>query len=755
MSGITAPLEPSLAGASLHRRAFNGYQWVSTVDHKRIGLLYIFSALLFFLIGGVEALLMRIQLAQPNNHFLSPDVYNAMFTLHGTTMIFLVIVPVQLGLAVYMVPLMIGARDMALPRLNALSFWLTLFGGMLLYASLLTGHAPAAGWFSYAPLSEQPYSFYQGMGYWLLALLTIGIGTLTNGLNLILTIFTMRAPGMTIRRLPLFVWMMLVDAFLIVVALPVLNGALVMLLADRQFGAHFFKPDVNGSAVLWQHFFWSFGHPEVYIMIIPAWGMISEIIPVFSRKPIFGYTFVAMSTVAIALLSFGVWMHHMFTMGLPMVQYYIFSAASMLIAVPTGVKIFAWIGTMWGGSIRFTVSMLFAIAFLIQFTLGGLSGVMFAAVPVDWQLQASYFLVAHLHYVLFGGAVFAIYSGVYYWFPKMSGRLLSERIGKWHFWLTVVGFNATFMVQHALGVQGMPRRVYTYPDLPGWFPMNLISTIGTMILAVSVLVFLWNLIWSFHKGKFAGDNPWEGWSLEWATSSPPPDDNFTLVPPIKGRRPLWNLAHPNQEISGRKTSTDADQRVTQAKEWQILKWMSENPSRACMAMFLASESIFFITLIAAFIFFHRVKDGPTAHETLHPLSTFMYSLFLFASSFTAWRAGVGADWRQVNRVKWWLLGTIALGTTFLLFQGREFTNLVHQHVTIAGNIFGSTFFILTGFHGLHVAAGVIMLCVIYGLLLAKKLPESKQSMATIGLYWHFVDVVWVVIFGIVYLWGTA
>jgi cytochrome c oxidase subunit I len=731
------------------------YRWVSTVDHKKIGLLYIYSALFFFLVGGVEAMLMRIQLAQPNNHFLSPDVYNAMFTLHGTTMIFLVVVPVQLGLAVYMVPLMIGARDMALPRLNALSFWLTLFGGLLLYASLITGHAPAAGWFSYAPLSERPYSFYQGMGYWLLALLTIGIGTLTNGLNLILTIFTMRAPGMTIRRLPLFVWMMLIDAFLIIAALPALNGALVMLLADREFGAHFFKPHEDGSAVLWQHFFWSFGHPEVYIMIMPAWGMISEIIPVFSRKPIFGYTFVAMSTVAIALLSFGVWMHHMFTMGLPMVQYYIFSAASMLIAVPTGVKIFAWIGTMWGGSIRFSVAMLFAIAFLIQFTLGGLSGVMFAAVPVDWQLQSSYFLVAHLHYVLFGGAVFAIFSGVYYWFPKMSGRLLSERIGKWHFWLTVLGFNATFMVQHVLGVRGMPRRVYTYPDLPGWFPMNLISTIGSAILGISVLVFLWNILWSYKKGAVAGDNPWEGWSLEWAAASPPPEHNFDLVPPIHGRRPLWNLAHPDATTKGTKVSSGSQQGIIQAKESQVLAWLSENKSRACMALFLGSESIFFITLIAAFIYFHRAAHGPTAHETLDPISTGLYSIFLFASSFTAWRAGVGADRNQLGKTKFWLLGTIALGTAFLLFQAHEFVTLIGKKVTLGGNVFGSTFFTLTGFHGLHVAAGVIMLAVIYGLLVAKKLPQPKPSMATVSIYWHFVDAVWVVIFAIVYLWGAS
>jgi cytochrome c oxidase subunit I len=752
MSDLPLTLDPMAGDVESPAQTGGLYRWLSTVDHKRIGLLYIFAALFFFLVGGVEALMMRIQLAWPNNHFLSPDAYDAMFTLHGTTMIFLVVVPLQLGIAVYMVPLMIGAREMALPRLNAFSFWITLFGGVLLYASVATGHAPAAGWFSYAPLSEQPYSFYPGMDYWLLALLTIGIGTITNGLNLILTIFAMRAPGMVIRRLPLFVWMMLVDAFLIIFALPVLNGALVMLLADRQLGAHFFKPDESGSAVLWQHFFWSFGHPEVYIMIIPAWGMISEVIPVFSRKPIFGYTFVAMSTVAIALLSFGVWVHHMFTMGLPMVQYYIFSAASMLIAVPTGVKIFAWIGTMWGGSIRLTVSMLFAVAFLIQFTLGGLSGVMFAAVPIDWQLQASYFLVAHMHYVLFGGTLFAVFAGIYYWFPKMSGRLLSERIGKWHFWLTVLGFNATFMVQHVLGMRGMPRRVYTYPDLPGWFPMNLISTIGAFILGFSVLVFLFNVLWSLRNGQIAGDNPWEGWSLEWATTSPPPEHNFDLVPPILGRRPLWNLAHPTSQTAGTKRTDDDG--FLHSRETRGIQWIVANLPRASMAFFLASESLFFLTLIIAFIYFHHWGRGPTARGSLDPLSTGLYSIFLFASSFTVWRASANADGNNNNRLGWWLLATIVLGTTFLVFQSREFASLVHKKITVGTNLFSSTFFTLTGFHGLHVAVGLIMLLGLWTLVVSKKLAKPSRSLETIGLYWHFVDAVWVVIFSIVYLWGA-
>ncbi len=518
--------------------------WVSSVDHKEIGILYLVTSLVFFLVGGLEALVIRAQLARPGEHLVSPDTYNQIFTMHGTTMIFLVLVPLLLGFATYMVPLMIGARDMAFPRLNAFSYWVFLFGGLLLYFSFVAGGAPAAGWFSYAPLSEKAYSFGSGVDYWALGLLAVGTGTVAAGINLIVTILRLRVPGMSIRRLPLFVWMVLVNSFLIVLAMPALNAALVMLLLDRLLQAHFFNPATGGSALMWQHYFWIFGHPEVYIMILPAFGIISEVIPVFSRKPIFGYEFLAGSTVAIGFLSFGVWVHHMFATGLGFPVYFVFAAGSLLIAVPTGSKIFNWIATMWGGSLRFTTSMLFAFAFLIEFTIGGLSGVSFAAIPVDWQVTDTYYVVAHLHYVLFGGTVLALLAGTYYWYPKMTGRLLDERLGKWHFWLTIIGFNVTFFVQHFAGLAGMSRRVYTYPDRPWLAPLNLISSLGSVVLAVSVLVFLWNLVISRRRGRPAGDNPWQGWSLEWATSSPPPAHNFDLVPPVLGRRPLWDLAHP-------------------------------------------------------------------------------------------------------------------------------------------------------------------------------------------------------------------
>jgi cytochrome c oxidase subunit I len=521
--------------------------WIASVDHKQIGLMYLMATLGFFVVGGVEALLMRLQLARPNQAFLSPQLYNQLFTMHGTTMIFFVVMPMLIGFATYLVPLMIGARDMAFPRLNALSFWLLLFGGLLLHYSFVAGQgasAPDIGWFAYAPLSENAYTFSSGVTYWALALLVAGIGTIAAALNFIVTILTLRTPGMHMRRLPLFGWMVFVNAFLILIALSVLNAALVMLLADRLFDANFFRPLAGGSAILWQHLFWAFGHPEVYIMVLPAFGIISEVIPVFARKPIFGYEVVAGSTLAIGFLSLGVWAHHMFTVGLNYTVYAVFAATSLLIAVPTGIKIFNWTATMWGGAIRFTTAMYFALAFLIQFTVGGLSGVMFATVPIDWQTTDSYFVVAHFHYVLFGGTAFAMMAGFYYWYPKMTGRLLSETWGRVHFWLMVIGFNLTFFVQHFLGLFGMPRRVFTYPDLPYLGRLNLVSTVGAFIMALAVLVFLVNLLRSLRGGTPAGDNPWQAWTLEWATTSPPPVDNFDRVPPVRSRRPLWDLAHP-------------------------------------------------------------------------------------------------------------------------------------------------------------------------------------------------------------------
>jgi cytochrome c oxidase subunit I len=519
--------------------------WFTTVDHKLIGIMYLWSTVFFFVAGFIEALLIRIQLMFPNNTALSPSAYNQIFTMHGTTMIFLVLTPLLLGFITYFLPLMVGANEMAYPRLNAFSFWTFLFGGVLLHFSLLSGSAPNVGWFSYAPLSERAFSPSTGVDYWALSILLMGIGSIGGAINFVMTTLFYRAKGLSMTKLPLFVWMAFVNSFLILIAFPVLNAGLVMLLIDRQLDAHFFLTYSGGSAIMWQHLFWTFGHPEVYILALPAFGMISEIIPVFSRKPIFGYEFVASSTVAIALLSFGVWAHHMFATGLGNTFNAFFAATSMLIAVPTGVKVFNWTATMWGGSIRFSTPMLFAMAFLIDFTIGGLSGVLFAVVPVDLRLTDTYFVVAHLHYVFLGGSLTAGIAATYYWFPKITGRMLSEKLGRWNFWLFFIGFNGTFFGFHLLGMLGMPRRVFTYPDLPYLGMLNFFSTLSAIVLGISFIIFIWNIFYSLRNGRPAGDNPWDAWTLEWYTSSPPPAKNFGSIPFVRSRRPLWDLHHPD------------------------------------------------------------------------------------------------------------------------------------------------------------------------------------------------------------------
>jgi cytochrome c oxidase subunit 1 len=526
-------------------------EWISSVDHKMLGIMYLLVALFFFVIGGIEALLMRIQLALPLNHVLGPEAYNQIFTMHGTTMIFFVAMPAVFGFAVYFVPLMIGANEMAFPRLNAFSLWLTFFGGLLLYFSFLAGGAPDAGWFNYAPLNQDNYSGTHGIDYYSLGLLITGIGSVSVSINLIVTVLYFRVEGMGLNKLPLFVWMIFVNSFLVLAALPALNVALASLLMDRILHAHFFNTASGGSALLWQHLFWVFGHPEVYIVILPAFGILSEVFQVFSRKPIFGYSFVAASSVAIALLAFGVWIHHMFAVGLGNTVNSFFSASSMLIGIPTGIKIFNWMATMYGGRIRFSVSMMFAIAFLVEFTIGGLSGIAFSIVPIDWQLTDTYYVVAHLHYVFVGGTVFGLFAGLFYWFPKMSGKMLDEKLGAWFFWLFAIGFNLTFLVQHVLGLLGMPRRVYTYPDLPWYGVLNFISTIGAFIMGISVLLLVYLIGKSLKHGKDAGNDPWDAVTLEWIASSPPDLKNFDEVPIVSGTRPLWDLKHPKEKNNGK------------------------------------------------------------------------------------------------------------------------------------------------------------------------------------------------------------
>jgi cytochrome c oxidase subunit I len=520
------------------------WSWFTTVDHKKIAILYGATALVFFAVGGIEALLIRLQLARPDGTVLTANQYNQLFTMHGTTMVFLLGMPLASAFGNYLIPLMIGARDVAFPRLNMMGYWIFLFGGLFIYSSFLLGGAPNNGWFGYAPLSSTPMDsgFLPGRGpdFWAVGLIMLGIGSVATAVNFIVTVLNMRAPGMTLMRMPVFVWMMLVVAFLTLFAMPPVTAALIEVFLSRHFGANFFNPEAGGDPLLYQHLFWIFGHPEVYILILPGMGIVSEILPVFSRKPLFGYAVVVFSGIAIGFLGWGVWAHHMFATGLGPVAVSAFSLSTMLIAVPTGVKIFNWLGTIWGGSIRLKTPMLFALGFIAMFTLGGLSGVMHSIVPSDWQQTDTYFVVAHFHYVLFGGLVFGIFGGLHYWHPKVFGKMLNEGLGKTCFWLMLIGFNMTFFPMHFLGFEGQPRRTYTYPKGFGWETLNTLETVGAFIIALAVLVYLVNVIYTSRRGPKAPTDPWDARTLEWLTSSPPPPYNFAEVPIVTHRDELWH-----------------------------------------------------------------------------------------------------------------------------------------------------------------------------------------------------------------------
>jgi len=515
------------------------WSWLTTVDHKRIGMLYLMTALSFFIIGGLEAVIIRIQLQAPNQHLVSAEFYNQLFTMHGTTMIFLVIMPLSAAFFNFLMPLQIVARDVAFPRLNAFSYWVYLFAGLFITIPIFFQMAPNGGWFGYTPLTTRPFSPGINIDFWVIGLQILGISSLAAAFNFITTIINLRAPGMTLMRMPMFTWMSFVVQFLLILAFPVITIALVFLLFDRFFGTQFYEVAAGADPLLWQHLFWIFGHPEVYILVLPAFGLVSEVLPTYSRKPLFGYPVMVYSGILIGVLGFGVWAHHMFAVGLGAIADSFFALATMLIGIPTGVKIFNWMATMAQGSIRFTTSMKFGIGLVALFTIGGISGVMHSSPPADLQQTDSYFIVAHFHYVLFGGSIMGIFAGMYHYFPKMTGRLLDEKLGNIHFWLTFIGMNLTFFPMHFAGMLGMPRRIYTYDSGQGWDAFNMMSSIGAYLLTVATAVFFYNFFKSRRSGPIAGSNPWGAGTLEWSIPSPAPEYNFATLPTVTSRYPLW------------------------------------------------------------------------------------------------------------------------------------------------------------------------------------------------------------------------
>ncbi len=791
--------------------------WLNTIDHKRVAVLYGVSALLFMVLGGIEALLIRIQLFEPNNKFLSAHAYNQVFTMHGTTMIFLVVMPLLLGAAAnFIVPLQIGARDVAFPRINALSFWIFLSGAAFLHMGWFWHHGglPDAGWFGYANLTERQYTPGMAIDFWDIGLLILGISTVLTGLNFFTTIVTMRAPGMTYMRMPMFVWSILITSILILLAFPPLTVGLIFLFMDRFFGTHYYQAVAGATPILWQHLFWLFGHPEVYIMALPAFGMISELLPTFSRKPLFGYPMMVYSVILIAFLSYGVWGHHMFATGMGPVADATFAITSMLIAIPTGIKIFSWIATVWGGSLRMTTAFYFALGFIIEFTIGGLSGIMHASVPIDLQQTDSYFVVAHFHYVLFGGVMFAILGSFYYWWPKVTGRMLNEKLGKLQFWLTVIGFNGTFFPMHFLGTWGMPRRIYTYGAGMGWTFWNQFETVSAFILGLAFLIMFINLLTSLFNGEIAPADPWDGRTLEWSMPSPPPAFNFVTIPEVHARDAFWarkygstgSRASQAPAVAGDPPNTKAAEHIHMPEPsffpivlagglllcglgmvvawWRLIMaggaiiFLSiigmafqyptfgqktheteaasggggEDLRKVGVWAFIGSESVFFATLIATFMVYKsRNLGGPGANVLEIPLTSFSTFILLMSSLLMvlALAATQRGDrvWQRV-----WLCGTVIFGLIFLGDQAYEFTSLYGHGLGFTTDLFSQCFFTLVGFHGAHVAIGVIWLSVLLVASFMDRLPKSRAlSVELAGLYWHFVDIVWVVIFTLVYL----
>src|SRR3984893_11494256 len=801
--------------------------WLTTIDHKRVAVMYLASALFFMAFGGLEAMAIRVQLWHPDNHALSAATYDAFFTMHGTTMIFLVVMPLLLGFfGNFLIPLQIGARDVAFPRLNALSFWLALVAGILLHLGWIRGGLPDAGWFGYANLTERYFTPGLAIDWWVIGLLVSGTSTVLTGLNFLTTIIAMRAPGMTYMRMPMFMWSLLVTSILILIAFPALTIGLIFLLFDRFFDTHFYVASAGATPILWQHLFWLFGHPEVYIMALPAFGMMSEILPVFSRKPLFGYAGMAYSMVLIGFLSYGVWGHHMFATGMGPVADSTFAITTMLIAIPTGIKVFSWCATVWGGSLRMKAAFYFGIAAVLEFTLGGLSGVMHAAVPIDLQQTDTYFVVAHFHYVLFGGMMFAILGGFYYWWPKITGRMMNETVGKWQFWLTIIGFNGTFFPMHFLGVWGMPRRIYTYAPGMGWDFWNGFETGCAYLLFITFAMFGYDLIWSLFYGEKAEADPWDARTLEWATPSPPPPYNFENIPIARGRDAFWidkygviveGHGHGHSMPARGETSGVGAPAIVEHHDTSghgtphmpapslypllfalglvvggagaMMNWVRidilaglllffaiigmafeypdhgeehphQDPStytgidhrKAGMWAFLGSECVFFACLISTYMVYKPRNVGTGAEVLNIPLTSFstfilLMSSFLMVLALAATQRG-DRKWSTI-----WLFGTAFFGLVFLGGPYYAFTTVfLQEHLSMQGSIFGQTFYTLVGTHGTHVAIGVIWLLVMAVASATGRAGKSGAlSVEIVGLYWHFVDVVWILIFTLIYL----
>ena len=634
----TAAPAPAYAGSASASGEQTGLMsWLTTVDHKRIGTLYLWTSLTFLFVGGIEAFIMRLQLMQPNGQVVSAETFNQLFTMHGTTMVFLVVMPLSAAFFNYLIPLQIGARDVAFPRLNAFSYWVYLFGGLFMTVPTFFGTAPNGGWFGYAPLTTIQFSGGLNIDFWVLGLQILGVSSLAAAFNFITTIINMRAPGMTLMRMPIFTWMSFVVQFLLILAFPAITAALVFLLFDRFFGTQFYTLAAGADPLLWQHLFWVFGHPEVYILILPAFGLASEILPTFSKKPLFGYNVMVYSGIMIGFLGFGVWAHHMFAVGMGATADTIFSMATMLIGIPTGVKIFNWVATMWGGNLKFTVAMKFAIALVGLFTIGGISGVMHSSAPADLQQTDTYFIVAHFHYVLFGGSIMGIMGGIYYYYPKMVGRFMNETLGNWHFWLFFIGMNMTFFPMHFSGMLGMPRRVYTYDVGQGWETFNLWSTIGVFFQGAGLLIFAYNFFKSRSNGAPASNDPWGAGTLEWSIPSPPPEYNFAQLPVVTSRYPLWDLKSPERTADLAHSAPDAmtitDSHAAPMHEETERKTAAElgipMPFPTIKPLFTA---LFMVLMFVGLIFLHVDKFALAMIVTIGSAAAFVGSLYGWLTS---------------------------------------------------------------------------------------------------------------------------